>query len=204
MSVLLGRAAATRGVLLRLREQLEFVNRGRELLKMKRDHLASEVNRLLKKIRVRQTVDRQLMEAYEKLKATYSSLGYSSTASEASTVGELEVRVRPISIMGVVVPEVLLGKKPKIDYIPSLSAYEAAREVNAAIKDLLELAETEAQIEAIAQELMMVNRKVNALDKVLIPSMLELIRYIEGRLEEEMLEEFFRAKRVRAAIRTRR
>jgi vacuolar-type H+-ATPase subunit D/Vma8 len=48
---------------------------------------------------------------------------------------------------------------------------------------------------------MMTNRKVNALERVLIPQTIELIRYIDGRLEEEALEEFFRAKRVKAVIR---
>ena len=37
MSSLVGKAATTRGVLLRMREQLEFVKRGRELLEMKRN-----------------------------------------------------------------------------------------------------------------------------------------------------------------------
>lgn len=204
MSTATSRAAATRGLLLRLREQLEFIERGRELLKMKRDQLAAETNRLLKKVRARATIEKRLMDAYDKLKDAYSSLGYFRVLSEASAVGEMEVRVRPISIMGVIVPEVLLDGKPNIDYIPSMSAYEAARELNEVVEELLELVETEARIESIARELMMTNRKVNALDKVLIPGLMDLIRYIEDRLEEESLEEFFRAKRVRAAIRGRR
>jgi vacuolar-type H+-ATPase subunit D/Vma8 len=48
---------------------------------------------------------------------------------------------------------------------------------------------------------MLTNRKVNALERVILPNMLETLRYIEGRLEEETLEEFFRAKRVKAVIR---
>jgi vacuolar-type H+-ATPase subunit D/Vma8 len=47
----------------------------------------------------------------------------------------------------------------------------------------------------------MTNRKVNSLERVLIPGLLELIRYVEGRLEEESLEEFFRAKCVKKVIR---
>ena len=65
---------------------------------------------------------------------------------------------------------------------------------------LLEISVVEAQIEILARELMMTNRKVNALNKVLIPGIIELIAYIEGKLEEEMLEEFFRAKRLKQVL----
>ena len=41
------------------------------------------------------------------------------------------------------------------------------------------------------------NRKVNALEKVVIPSYKATIRYIEARLSEEALQEFFVTKRVR-------
>jgi vacuolar-type H+-ATPase subunit D/Vma8 len=67
--------------------------------------------------------------------------------------------------------------------------------------ELLTIAEAEARIESIAQELMLTNRKVNALERVILPGLMETLRYIEGRLEEETLEEFFRAKRVKAVIR---
>jgi V/A-type H+-transporting ATPase subunit D len=196
-----GRAAVTRGVLLRLREQIDFVKRGKELLKMKRDNLAAETNRLLAKVATRNEFDKRLMAAYETLKTSYMTLGYSRIQSEASTVGLLEARIRPRSVMGVLVPEIVQGKKSTITSITSASAYAAAEKINGLIGELLEIAEAEGRIENIAQELMLTNRKVNALERVLIPNLFEMIRYIEGRLEEETLEEFFRAKRVKAVIR---
>jgi len=196
-----GRAAVTRGVLLRLREQIDFIKRGKELLKMKRDNLAAETNRLLAKVGTRHEFDKRLMSAYETLKTAYMTLGYSQIQSEASAVELLEAKVRPRSVMGVLVPEVLLRKKPTITSITSASSYAAAEKLDALMGELLEIAEAEGRIESIAQELMLTNRKVNALERVLIPQLLELIRYIDGRLEEETLEEFFRAKRVKAMIR---
>ncbi len=195
-----GRAAVSRGILLRLREQIEFTKKGKELLKMKRDHLASETNKLLSRVAERNKLDSRLMQAYETLKAAYLNLGYSSLASQATIVSKMEVQLRPWSIMGVIVPEVLVEKEANINSISSPSAYQAASELNALMKDLIQLAEAESRIESIAYELMMTNRKVNALERVLIPGLLELIRYVEGRLEEESLEEFFRAKRVKQVI----
>jgi V/A-type H+-transporting ATPase subunit D len=103
--------------------------------------------------------------------------------------------------MGVLVPEIVAGKKPIIASITNASSCAAADKLSALIGELFEIAEAEGRIESIAQELMMTNRKVNALERVRIPQTIELIRYIDGRLEEETLEEFFRAKRVKAVIR---
>jgi H(+)-transporting ATP synthase subunit D len=196
-----GRAAVSRGILLRLREQLEFTKKGQELLKMKRDHLASETNKLLSKLAERNELDRQIMEVYDNLKTAYLNIGFSNLDSQAATVNEMGVRVRPRSIMGVIVPEVIIEKKADIGSISSPSAYKAASKLNGIMEKLIQLAEAESRLESIAHELMMTNRKVNSLERVLIPGFIELIRYVEGRLEEESLEEFFRAKCVKKVIR---
>ncbi|MCW4042361.1 MAG: V-type ATP synthase subunit D [Candidatus Bathyarchaeota archaeon] len=196
-----GRAAVSRGILLRLREQLEFTKKGQELLKMKRDHLASETNKLLSKVAERNELDRRLMQAYESLKAAYLSLGYTGLQSQAAAVDKMEIRVRPRSIMGVMVPEVLIEKKANTNSVSSSSASQAAVELNNLMEDLIKLVEAESRLESIAHELMMTNRKVNSLERVMIPGLLELISYVEGRLEEESLDEFFRAKLVKQVIR---
>jgi len=197
----LGRVAVTRGVLLRLREQLDFTKRGKELLEMKRDNLAAETNRLLARIKVRHEFEQRLMEAYGSLRSAYVTLGYSRLQSQAFTVKPLEAKVRLRSVMGVLVPEIVQGQKPAINSITDPSAYAAAEQLTSLMGELLSIAEAEARIESIAQELMLTNRKVNALERVILPNIVETLRYIEGRLEEETLEEFFRAKRVKALIR---
>lgn len=196
-----GRVAVTRGVLLRLREQLEFTKRGKELLEMKRDNLAAETNRLLAKINARHEFEQRLMETYSALRTAYMTLGYSRLQSQASTVTALEAKVRLRSVMGVLVPEIVRGKESTINSVIDPSAYAAAQQMTESLRKLLTIAEAEARIESIAQELMLTNRKVNALERVILPGLMETLRYIEGRLEEETLEEFFRAKRVKAIIR---
>jgi V/A-type H+-transporting ATPase subunit D len=197
----LGRVAVTRGVLLRLREQLDFTKRGKELLEMKRDNLAAETNRLLAKIKVRHEFEQRVMEAYGSLRTAYMTLGYSRVQCQALSVKPLEAKVRLRSVMGVLVPEIVQGQKPAINPIADPSVYAAAEQLTSLMGELLSMAEAEARIESIAQELMLTNRKVNALERVILPNILETLRYIEGRLEEETLEEFFRAKRVKALIR---
>jgi len=197
----MGRVAVTRGVLLRLREQIDFTERGKELLEMKRDNLAGETNKLMAKVATRKEFERNLMSAYEMLKVAYMSIGYSELQSQACTIEPLQARTKLRSVVGVPVPEVVMEKKPTNNSITDPSAYAASNGLIQLIEQLLDLAEAEGRIESISQELMMTNRKVNALERVIIPKMRETLRYVEGRLEEETLEEFFRAKRVKAVIR---
>jgi V/A-type H+-transporting ATPase subunit D len=198
------RAAATKGVLLRLREQLGFIEKGKEILKMKREQLAGEINRLLAEVRVRGELEKEIMEAYEYLKKAHSMLGYQNLQSMALTVGQMDVSGLTYSVMGVVVPELRIEKEADISNVPSGVAYEAAEKLSPLIAKIIKLGESEAKIERLVDEFMSTNRKVNALERIVIPSISNTIRYIEGRLYEEMLEEFIRTKHVREAIRRRR
>ncbi len=198
------RAAATKGVLLRLREQLGFIEKGKEILKMKREQLAGEINRLLAEVRVRGELEKEIMEAYECLKKAHSMLGYQNLQSMALTVGQMDVSGLTYSVMGVIVPELRIEKEADISNVPSGVAYEAAEKLSPLIEKIIKLSESEAKIEKLVDEFMSTNRKVNALERIVIPSITNTIRYIEGRLYEEMLEEFIRTKHVREAIRRRK
>ncbi|MCP8320538.1 MAG: V-type ATP synthase subunit D [archaeon] len=198
------RVAATKGVLLRLREQLGFIEKGKEILKMKREQLAGEINRLLAEVKARGELEKEIMEAYDYLKKAHSMLGYQNLQSMALTVGQIDISGLTYSVMGVLVPELRIEKEADISNVPSGVAYEAAEKISPLITKIIKLGESEAKIERLVDEFMSTNRKVNALEQIVIPSIASTIRYIEGRLYEEMLEEFIRTKHVREAIRRRR
>jgi V/A-type H+-transporting ATPase subunit D len=73
-----------------------------------------------------------------------------------------------------------------------------AARINRLIEELVLLASVEASIERIAHELTLVNRKVNAIEKVVIPNYSSQIKYIEEFLSDEELEEFTRIKHIKA------
>ncbi|MGQ9468844.1 MAG: V-type ATP synthase subunit D [Nitrososphaerales archaeon] len=198
------RAAATKGVLLRLREQLGFIEKGKEILKMKREQLAGEINHLLAEVKTRGELEKEIMEAYEYLKKAYSMLGYQNLQSMSLTVGQIDVSGLTYSVMGVVVPELRIEKEVDISNVPPGIAHEAAEKLSPLLGKIIRLSESEAKIERLVDEFMSTNRKVNALEQIVIPSIASTIRYIEGRIYEEMLEEFIRTKHVREAIRRRR
>jgi H(+)-transporting ATP synthase subunit D len=193
--------AANRGILLRLKEQLEFMQKSLEILKMRRDQLVSEMSKFLNEIKKRKTIEKQLMDAYSKIADTYAVLGYSGTASVAACVDDLKAEIKAISAMGVALPELNIEQKPKLTSISNAVAYDAATKLSSATEELFKVSKLETWTEVTAKELMTTNRKVNALEKALIPSLIDRITYVEGKMEEEELEEFFRAKRIRNILR---
>ncbi|MHA1609769.1 MAG: V-type ATP synthase subunit D, partial [Candidatus Njordarchaeales archaeon] len=72
------------------------------------------------------------------------------------------------------------------------------------LQDLIKLGEIEIWIEVIANDLERTNRTVNALEKIIIPQLKALAKYIQDLIEEEDLEEFTRIKLVRNIIIRRR
>jgi V/A-type H+-transporting ATPase subunit D len=145
-------------------------------------------------------VEEQLIEIYTDLKIALATLGYSTVFSEASGVPKMEVGFNTLSIMGAVVPKVTVTEKPPINSIENLSLYKVAQKQVTLIDELLTVAQIEASIERITYELMKVNRKVNALEKVIIPTYSNQIRYIEDVLFDEELEDFARIKHVQAVL----
>lgn len=196
----ISRITATRGNLLRLRTSLKFVRSAMEVLKMKRDRLAAELNERLHDLTRRQKADKQLMEIYADLKVALATLGYSAVFSESLAVPKLQVELNSISIMGAIVPKIMIKKKPSLSSIKNLSLHRVAERQLALIDELLHIAQIEASVERTAHELMKVNRKVNALEKVIIPDYERQIRYIENLLFDEELEEFARVKHVKEVL----
>lgn len=174
------------------------------MLKMKRDQLAGELNKLLGQLGQRGKMEQIFREAYDSAGYAYAVLGYDSFASAANAVGTIEVRANPTSMMGVVMPEVELTRRTGIDQVPSPTMMKAVAKLSGAVEKAIELAVLEAKVERLALELMSTNRKVNALEKVVIPRYKALIRYIEEKLSEQALQEFFVTKRMRDITRVAR
>ena len=85
---------------------------------------------------------------------------------------------------------------------PSLN--QAAKELQSLIGELFEIASIEASIERIAYELSLVSRKINAIEKMVVPTYQTNIKYIENFLSDEELEDFMRIKRVKVASREKK
>ena len=149
-------------------------------------------------------MEKLFAEAYDSVRYAYGVLGYDRFESAAAAVDLMEVQALPTSSVGVIMPEVRISGRPGPEQAPSPTMMKATAKLVRAVEEAIELGVLEAKVEKLARELMDTNRKVNALEKVVIPGYKDTIRYIEERLNEEALQEFFVTKRVRDMTRVTR
>ena len=156
----------TKGYLLETKRRIQTVERGTEFLKLKRDQLAKELTESLDVLKGRRgLLLNNLKEAYSALTAAYLSLGPSEVKSQTRSIKKtLVLEVLPRSIMGVVYPDVSINETPEISSELDITLAHAAEKVYEIIEELIEVAEFEARVERIADELGTTNRKVNALE----------------------------------------
>ncbi len=186
--------SATRGTLLAMRQQLKFIKKGKEILEMKRDRIAGELNQLLPEVRNRIMVEDELVEAYTSFVNALIKVGIEEFMNNSKVINEFKVRLIRKLVMGVEEFDIEIESEPNVSAIPNPVVQDIAKKLYDAFLKMIKLAETENKIEALALDLMNTARKVNALDKIVIPMYEDLVRYIEDRLMEDMLEEFVRTK----------
>mgnify|MGYP000032264405 CR=1 FL=1 len=195
---------ATTGTLVKLRERLQLVRRGKEVLEMRRDQLIKEVYNLLSEIRKREELEKELYQLYERIKEIYATIGPDNISSYARTISKPKIRVIYESLFGVRVPRVDFLNVPDFTQISHPAVYQLALELWSLMENLFKIAAKEMAVESLSNELAYINRVVNSLEKNVIPQLIEQIHYVEERIREESLSEFVRIKKVRDVIQKRR
>jgi V/A-type H+-transporting ATPase subunit D len=189
-----------------MKRRIGFIERGTEFLKLKRDHLAKELTASIDVLKGRRSLLlEELQVAYRAVTAAYISLGPTEVRSQSNSIKSgLELEILPRAVMGVRYPFIKIVKKPQLAGELDITLSEAAEKVLGILENVLQLAEFEARVERIADELGKTNRKVNALENTIIPSYQRIIKYIEDKLDEESLEELVRMKLIGGALAKRR
>lgn len=196
--------AATKGNLLRLREERGLAAEALSFLEEKRDLLMGELLRLqAQAARMRRAAEGDLSEAYEHLRLGLLQMGREAVARAALGVkgGEV-VRLTDRAFLGLPMPVVEFvpgSAAPQVSFaslVPALEACQAA--VRQALARLAELGEVEAVLWRLVTELKGTIRRTNALNYVLLPAYRETIHYMESTLEEREREALFQLKRVKA------
>jgi V/A-type H+-transporting ATPase subunit D len=189
-----------------MKRRIGFIEKGTEFLKLKRDHLAKELTSAIDILKGRRSeLLTELQVAYRGVTAAYISLGPTEVRSQASALKSgLEIEVLPRATMGVRYPFIKVDKDPQITGELDITLSEAAEKVLGVLNDIIQIAEFEARVERIADELGKTNRKVNALENTIIPSYRQIIKFIEDKLDEESLEELVRMKLIGGALSRRR
>jgi len=199
----------TRMELIKRRAQIELAERGKELLKNKRDVLVMEFFKIIDSVmRSREELDRASITGQYLLAIAQAMEGTSMLRSASFITGkELLLDIKGTNIMGISVPVI---EKKKIVKEPSLRGYgfigtssridEIALKFEIMLDKIIELAETETRLHRIGEEIRKTKRRVNALEDILIPKLKKQVKYIRMRLEEMERENFFRLKKVKKSI----
>lgn len=193
----------TRSNLLRMKQELQFIREGYQILDRKREILTTELIHLAHDGEALQKqVWEQLAKAYHILGLAKLTMGQEHVEWAALAVNKtVDVQLKLRSVMGVPIPTVdAHGGPPGIPYSPGDTTArldEASVAFNQVLSLIPELAELETSIWRLALELRKTQRRVNALQHIFIPNYEETIAFIQSELEEREREEVFRLKRLK-------
>ena len=190
----------------RLKKRLAVARRGHKLLKDKQDAL---IKAFLEKARagkeLREQVEKELAECY----GTF-------VLSRAQTTPEIleqalifpgaksTLSVQWHNVMSVMVPEYDVkqeGSPVNYGFVNVPLLLDAALEqFSKLIVRLLELAAEEKAIRLMAGEIERTRRRVNALEYVMIPNLVETIRYISMKLDEQERSTLSRLMKIKEIV----
>ena len=185
---------ASRGTLQLLRRRLELVQRGKDILQMRRDQLAKELLSIMEGLRRREDAEREFFEAARRVALLRLTRGDYDFRSMAALVRPPKVVSVLTSYQGVPVPQARVVEDPDFSKVVDPEYREAVEKLWEAVKKLIDVANSEAAVERISEQLSYINRVVNSLEKNVIPALQDALRRIEERVIEEELEDFVRIK----------
>lgn len=189
--------APTKSNLLAMKEQLSVSTNGYELLEEKREILVRELMHLVERVKLlEKEIDKVIEKAYPLLKKMLMLDGADQVGKIAHSVHyDFELSEKNVTIGGISFPSIDV-KIPKQELFYSFEGtYSNTDETIEAFFELLGLLTQMASIRSIvwrlAEEVKKTQRRVNALDKMIIPQTLETEKYIEEVLEERERENIF-------------
>jgi V/A-type H+-transporting ATPase subunit D len=178
----------------RLKRRLVTARRGHKLLKDKRDELMRQFLEIVRRnLQLRKKVEKALEKAHASF--TIASAVMSPEMLEEALMypkQSVSLELSTKNVMSVNVP--VYKFKMKSDSPSEIFPYgfattsgeldDAVLYLSQTLYDLLELAQSEKAAQMLALEIEKTRRRVNALEYVMIPQMVETIRYIRMKLEE--------------------
>lgn len=195
--------APTKSNLLSVNEQLDVAQDGYELLEQKREILVMELMRIVEKVKLlERELDRSVSRAYPALKNMLMSVGGDQTERIARAVRyEYNIKEKKVLAGGMTFNSVEVQLPKQRLFYSFMGTYADSDKVMTEFFKLLSLLTEMASIRTIvwriATEVKKTQRRVNALDKMIIPQDRETKAYIESVLEERERENTFVLKNLK-------
>jgi len=202
----------TRMELLDLRKKLVLAEKGHKLLEEKRDALVEKFFEIIdKRNNLSQEIDEGFKEAFSSLIQAQMILGEPRVEQIATLAGDIgQIVLETDNIMGVKIPKINMNNiredvKPSYGFFESCSKLDdTQQQFSKLLLKLIQLADLEGKIKALTIEIEKTKRRVNVLENNLIPRLQATRKYIEMQLEEREREDFFRRKRIKAIMESKK
>ncbi|OSX65143.1 hypothetical protein POSPLADRAFT_1053916 [Postia placenta MAD-698-R-SB12] len=194
----------TRMALTNTKLRLRGAQTGHSLLAKKRDALTTRFRAILRKVDEAKRKMGRVMQlaSFSLAEVTYATGDISYLVQEQAKSASFKVKAKQENVSGVVLPAFEVVRIPRNDFnLTGLGRggqqVLRAKEVYAkAVETLVELASLQTAFMILDEVIRATNRRVNAIEHVVIPRLDNTIKYILSELDEMDREEFFRLKKV--------
>lgn len=189
--------APTKSNLLAIKDQLAVSTEGYDLLEQKREILVMELMRMVEKVKLlERDMDKCVEKAYPALKTMLLTVGGDRAERIAHSVDyTFNITKKPVVIGGMSFTSIDVQLPRRQLFSSFKGTFPSSDEVMADFFELLSLLTQMASIRTIvwrlAMEVKKTQRRVNALDKMVIPQDKETVKYIESVLEERERDNVF-------------
>ncbi len=196
--------APTKSNLLAVKEQLAIAKDGYELLEQKREILVMELMQMVERVKLLEAdIEKQVARAYPSLKRMFMSVGRDRTERVSRSVSyDFSLTEKRVILAGMNFTSIsvdLPKRRLPWSYLNSFADCDKVTiEFFGLLKLLTEMASIRTIVWRLAREVKKTQRRVNALDKQVIPQTRETRVYIESVLEERERESIFVLKALKA------
>lgn len=198
--------APTKSNLLAIKEQLATATDGYELLEQKREILVMELLHMVEQVKMlERKIDRQIQNCYPALKNMLKAVGEDRIERIAHAVKyDFKMKEKRITVGGMSFDSIDVELPKQQLFYSFLGSYADSDKVMVEFFQLLKLLTQMAEIRTVAwrlaSEVKKTQRRVNALDKMVIPQTQETKKYIESVLEERERENIFVLKSLKGRL----
>ncbi len=195
--------APTKSNLLAVKEQLSVAVDGYNLLEQKREILVMELMHMVEKVKLlEREIDKAVSSAYPALRNMLMTVGGDRAERIAKDVHyDFDIKEKPVVAGGMSFNSVEVTLPKQKLFYSFIGTFADSDKVMVEFFKLLNLLTQMASIRTIAwrlaNEVKKTQRRVNALDKMIIPQDRETKTYIEGVLEEREHENTFVLKNLK-------
>ncbi len=198
--------APTKTNLMKEKRNLQLALQGYDLLEKKREILIIELMKRMDSLELlEQEIAKKTEEAYAALRRMLLSVGRERALTISSLpVRDIRLSASSINVSGMHLPTLEVHASAPVLHYSFMNSFAVCDETVIKFTELLDMLSTAAGMRSIvwrlAREVRKTQRRVNALDKMVIPRSREVVKFIDSSLDERERESLFAVKMLKQRL----